>query len=189
MTSDFPTFSGWTPMAQKHRSRWPGTDYELDGRGGGDRRHHQLHQHLQPLGDDRRGAGGPQGPAKGLSVKPWVKTSLAPGSQVVSDYLEKASAGRPGRPGLQPGGLRLHHLHRQLWTTARPHCEAMEAEDLVVGAVLSGNRNFEGRVSPHTKANYLASPPLVVAYAIAGNLAIDLKTDPIGQDPTVAPCT
>jgi aconitase A len=63
-----------------------------------------------------------------------------------------------------------------------PIASAVEENDLVVGAVLSGNRNFEGRVSPHTKANYLASPPLVVAYAIAGNLAIDLKTDPIGQD-------
>ncbi|MEO1404791.1 MAG: aconitase family protein, partial [Cyanobacteria bacterium J06635_1] len=63
-----------------------------------------------------------------------------------------------------------------------PIVKAIEEKDLVVGAVLSGNRNFEGRVSPYTKANYLASPPLVVAYAIAGNLAIDLKTEPIGQD-------
>lgn len=120
---------------------------------------------------------------KGLSVKPWVKTSLAPGSQVVSDYLEKA--------GLQAD---LDHLGFNLvgygCTTCignsgplpGPIARAIEANDLAVGAVLSGNRNFEGRVSPHTKANYLASPPLVVAYAIAGNLAIDLKRDPIGQD-------
>ncbi|MBE9136995.1 aconitate hydratase AcnA [Nodosilinea sp. LEGE 07088] len=120
---------------------------------------------------------------KGLTVKPWVKTSLAPGSQVVSDYLEKA--------GLQDD---LDALGFNLVGYGCTTCignsgplptaiaSAIDDNDLVVGAVLSGNRNFEGRVSPHTKANYLASPPLVVAYAIAGNLAIDLKADPIGQD-------
>jgi aconitate hydratase len=122
--------------------------------------------------------------AKGLSVKPWVKTSLAPGSQVVSDYLEKANL----QEDLDALGFNLvgygcttciGNSGPLPWT---PLPAPLNAEDLVVGAVLSGNRNFEGRVSPHTKANYLASPPLVVAYAIAGNLAIDLKTDPIGQD-------
>ena len=120
--------------------------------------------------------------ALGLTVKPWVKTSLAPGSQVVSDYLEKA--------GLQSD---LDDLGFNLVGYGCTTCignsgplpdsivQAIDAEDLVVGAVLSGNRNFEGRVSPHTKANYLASPPLVVAYAIAGNLSIDLMNDPIGQ--------
>lgn len=120
--------------------------------------------------------------ALGLSVKPWVKTSLAPGSQVVSDYLEKS--------GLQAD---LDDLGFNLVGYGCTTCignsgplpeaivKAVDAEDLVVGAVLSGNRNFEGRVSPHTKANYLASPPLVVAYAIAGNLSLDLLKDPIGQ--------
>ncbi len=125
---------------------------------------------------------------RGLTVKPWVKTSLAPGSQVVSDYLERA--------GLQTD---LDALGFNLVGYGCTTCignsgplptaiaSAIDTNDLVVGAVLSGNRNFEGRVSPHTKANYLASPPLVVAYAIAGSLAIDLKTDPIGQDPAGHP--
>jgi aconitate hydratase len=120
--------------------------------------------------------------ALGLTVKPWVKTSLAPGSQVVSDYLEKA--------GLQAD---LDALGFNLVGYGCTTCignsgplpeaivQAIESESLVTGAVLSGNRNFEGRVSPHTRANYLASPPLVVAYAIAGNLAIDLLTEPLGQ--------
>ena len=121
--------------------------------------------------------------ARGLSVKPWVKTSLAPGSQVVTDYLQKA--------GLQQ---ELDHLGFHLvgygCTTCignsgplpSPLAEAIESGDLVVTSVLSGNRNFEGRVSPHARANYLASPPLVVAYAIAGSMTRDLYTDPLGED-------
>ena len=120
--------------------------------------------------------------ALGLKVKPWVKTSLAPGSQVVSDYLNQA--------GLQAD---LDDLGFNLVGYGCTTCignsgplpdaivKAIDNDDVVVGAVLSGNRNFEGRVSPHTKANYLASPPLVVAYAIAGNFGIDLMKDPIGQ--------
>ncbi|MEO0541426.1 MAG: aconitate hydratase AcnA, partial [Cyanobacteria bacterium P01_A01_bin.105] len=120
---------------------------------------------------------------KGLTVKPWVKTSLAPGSQVVSAYLEEA--------GLQDDLDALgFHLVGYGCTTCIGNSgplpeaivKAVEDDDLVLGAVLSGNRNFEGRVSPHTKANYLASPPLVVAYAIAGNLDLDLKTEPLGTD-------
>lgn len=126
--------------------------------------------------------------ALGLTVKPWVKTSLAPGSQVVSDYLEKA--------GLQTD---LDALGFNLVGYGCTTCignsgplpeaiiQAIESESLVTGAVLSGNRNFEGRVSPHTRANYLVSPPLVVAYAIAGNLAIDLLTEPLGQSPSGDP--
>ena len=118
---------------------------------------------------------------KGLKQKPWVKTSLAPGSQVVTDYLAKA--------GLQPYLDRIgFNIVGYGCTTCignsgplpEPIAAAVEEGNLVVGAVLSGNRNFEGRVNPHTRANYLASPPLCVAYALAGNLNIDLTKDPIG---------
>ncbi|MEL6370384.1 MAG: aconitate hydratase AcnA [Pseudomonadota bacterium] len=121
--------------------------------------------------------------AKGLTVKPWVKTSLAPGSQVVTDYLEKS--------GLQDD---LDALGFNLVGYGCTTCignsgplppaisKAVNENNLAVASVLSGNRNFEGRVSPDVRANYLASPPLVVAYAIAGSVKVDLTTQPIGQD-------
>ena len=121
--------------------------------------------------------------AKGMTVKPWVKTSLAPGSQVVTDYLEKA--------GLQDD---LDALGFNLVGYGCTTCignsgplpdhiaKAIVDGDLTVSSVLSGNRNFEGRVNPHTKANYLASPPLVVAYALAGSMKIDIYKDALGQD-------
>jgi aconitate hydratase len=121
---------------------------------------------------------------KGLGVKPWVKTSFAPGSQVVTEYMKEA--------GLMDDleALRFHLVGYGCTTCIGnsgplegPIADAITENDLVVTSVLSGNRNFEGRVSPHTRANYLASPPLVVAYAIAGNLDVDLNVDPIGQDP------
>ncbi|MBG60637.1 MAG: aconitate hydratase AcnA [Peredibacter sp.] len=120
---------------------------------------------------------------KGLSVKPWVKTSLAPGSQVVTDYLEKA--------GLQ---THLNDLGFNLVGYGCTTCignsgplnpeisKAIHDGDLISTSVLSGNRNFEGRIGPDIRANYLASPPLVVAYALAGNLKIDLKKDAVGKD-------
>jgi len=120
---------------------------------------------------------------KGLETKPWVKTSLAPGSKVVRDYLEKA--------GLMPA---LEHLKFHLvgygCTTCignsgplpEPVSAAVKKEDLVVAAVLSGNRNFEGRINPQVKANYLASPPLVVAYALAGSMDFDMESDSLGLD-------
>ncbi|MGQ9365516.1 aconitate hydratase AcnA [Azospirillum sp. ST 5-10] len=118
---------------------------------------------------------------KGLATKPWVKTSLAPGSQVVTDYLTKA--------GLQPYLDKLGFALAGYGCTTcignsgplpEPIAAAVEEGNLVVAAVLSGNRNFEGRVNPHTRANYLASPPLCVAYALAGNMHVDLTRDPIG---------
>ena len=121
--------------------------------------------------------------AKGLRVKPWAKTSLAPGSQVVSDYLEAA--------GLQDDLDALgFHLVGYGCTTCIGNsgplpdaiADAVDDGDLVVGAVLSGNRNFEGRVHAQVRANYLASPPLVVAYAIAGSLKFDLTKEPLGTD-------
>ena len=121
--------------------------------------------------------------ARGLKAKPWVKTSLAPGSLVVTDYLQKA-------------GL-LHELEKVGFYLVGYGCttcignsgplpqevsKAIAAGDLAVGAVLSGNRNFEGRVHPEVKLNYLAAPPLVVAYALAGSLDIDLASQPLGND-------
>jgi len=118
---------------------------------------------------------------KGLTAKPWVKTSLAPGSQVVEDYLREA--------GLQPHLDALgFHIAGFGCTTCignsgplkAPVAQAVENNDLVVAAVLSGNRNFEGRIHAQVKANFLASPPLVVAYALAGSMTVDLYNDPLG---------
>ena len=117
----------------------------------------------------------------GLDVKPWVKTSLAPGSRVVTEYYEAT--------GLQEdlNALGFHNVGYGCTTcigNSGPLPEeieaAIDAEDLIVGSVISGNRNFEGRVHGKVKASYLASPPLVVAYAIAGSLEIDLTTEPLG---------
>ena len=125
---------------------------------------------------------------KGLKTKPWVKASLAPGSQVVTDYFNKA--------GLQ---VYLDELGFNLVGYGCTTCignsgpleehitAAIQSSDLMVAAVLSGNRNFEGRVHPLTKANYLMSPPLVVAYALAGNMMVDLTKDPIGEGSDGAP--
>ncbi len=120
---------------------------------------------------------------KGLTSKPWVKTSLAPGSKVVSDYYERA--------GLTPYLDKLgFHLVGYGCTTCIGNSgplipevsQAVNDNDLSVVSVLSGNRNFEGRINPDVKMNYLASPPLVVAYALAGSMDVDLFEDPLGQD-------
>jgi aconitate hydratase len=119
---------------------------------------------------------------KGLTVPPWVKTSLAPGSRVVTDYYAK---GRPAalsrKAALQRGRLRLHHLHRQLRPAARRRFKSIDEHGLVAVSVLSGNRNFEGRVNVDVRANYLMSPPLVVAYALAGSIGHNFDTDPLGN--------
>jgi aconitate hydratase len=119
----------------------------------------------------------------GLKQKPWVKTSLAPGSAGggrISREGRPAEGTRPDR--LQPGRLRLHHLHRQFRPAAGPDLQDDQRQGPDRRLVLSGNRNFEGRVSPDVQANYLASPPLVVAYALAGTVKIDLTTEPLGED-------
>ncbi|GGH94879.1 aconitate hydratase [Arthrobacter liuii] len=120
---------------------------------------------------------------KGLTAKPWVKTSVAPGSKVVTDYYEKS--------GLTPY---LEKLGFYIVGYGCATCignsgpleteisEAVQANDLAVSAVLSGNRNFEGRINPDVKMNYLASPPLVIAYALAGSMDFDFETDPLGKD-------
>jgi aconitate hydratase len=120
---------------------------------------------------------------RGLTVKPWVKTSLAPGSKVVTEYLRDA--------GLQPylDALGFHVVGYGCTTCIGNSgplpdsvSEAVRAGDLVVAGVLSGNRNFEGRINPQVRMNYLASPPLVVAYAIAGEMDTDLNKEPLGKD-------
>lgn len=119
--------------------------------------------------------------AFGLTAKPWVKTSLAPGSQVVTDYLAKAGLDQDlDSVGFNLVGYGCTTCIGNSGPLPLPVSEAIEAGDLVACAVLSGNRNFEGRVNPHCKANYLASPPLVVAYALAGSMTIDLEKEPIG---------
>ncbi|MDH4034750.1 MAG: aconitate hydratase AcnA, partial [candidate division Zixibacteria bacterium] len=121
--------------------------------------------------------------AKGLTVRPYVKTSLAPGSRVVIDYLEKADLIEPlKRLGFHNVGYGCTSCIGNSGPLPEEVVDAINKNDLVASAVLSGNRNFEGRVSPNTKANYLASPPLVVAYALAGTVDIDLATEPLGQD-------
>lgn len=120
---------------------------------------------------------------KGLSIKPYIKASLSPGSHVVTQYFKKAGVDK--------------YLDQLGFTTAGYGCmtcignsgeipdevqNTIIQNDLVAAAVLSGNRNFEGRVHPHTRANYLASPPLVVAYALAGNVNFDFETEPLGKD-------
>ena len=125
---------------------------------------------------------------RGLKTPPWVKTSLAPGSKVVMDYLREAGV----LPHLEQLGF---HLVGFGCTTCignsgplpEPVAQAVQKEKLVVASVLSGNRNFEGRVNALVKANYLASPPLVVAYALAGRVDVDLQNEPLASDPSGRP--
>ncbi len=120
---------------------------------------------------------------KGLTVKPWVKTSLAPGSQVVTDYYAAAGLQKDlDALGFNLVGYGCTTCIGNSGPLPEPIAEAVDDGDLVAAAVLSGNRNFEGRISPQVRANYLASPPLVVAYAIAGSMNVDLTSDPLGQD-------
>ncbi len=120
---------------------------------------------------------------KGLKTKPWVKTSLAPGSQVVADYLEKADLQKDlDKLGFYVSAFGCTSCIGNSGPLSEPISEAIDEGDLVAAAVLSGNRNFEGRINPYVRANYLASPPLVVAYAIAGSMTLDLYKDPLGED-------
>jgi aconitate hydratase len=119
---------------------------------------------------------------KGLRVKPWVKTSLAPGSQVVTDYLKAAGLTKSlDALGFNLVGYGCTTCIGNSGPLPEPVSEAITKGDLVACSVLSGNRNFEGRVNPDVRANYLASPPLVVAYALAGSMQIDLSTEPLGE--------
>jgi aconitate hydratase len=121
--------------------------------------------------------------AKGLTAKPWVKTSLAPGSQVVAEYLEKAGLQKDlDKIGFNLIGFGCTTCIGNSGPLPEEISEAVNENDLVAAAVLSGNRNFEGRVNADVRANYLASPPLVVSYAIAGSMYVDLAKDPLGTD-------
>ena len=120
---------------------------------------------------------------RGLTVKPWVKTSLAPGSQVVTDYLAKAGLQDDlDKLGFDLVGYGCTTCIGNSGPLPEKISKAISEADLVATSVLSGNRNFEGRVNPDVRANYLASPPLVVAYALAGSMNVDLTRDPIGYD-------
>jgi len=119
--------------------------------------------------------------AFGLTSKPWVKTSLAPGSQVVMDYLDAAGLTKPlSEMGFNLVGFGCTTCIGNSGPLAAPISKAINDNGLVAASVLSGNRNFEGRISPDVRANYLASPPLVVAYAIAGDIGIDVSNQPLG---------
>lgn len=120
---------------------------------------------------------------RGLKTKPWVKTSLAPGSQVVTDYYEKADLQKYlDALGFDLVGYGCTTCIGNTGPLLPPIAKAIDDYGLSVAAILSGNRNFEGRIHPQVKMNYLASPPLVVAYALAGSMLIDLMNDPLGQD-------
>lgn len=121
--------------------------------------------------------------AKGLTVKPWVKTSLAPGSQVVTDYLDAADLTQDlDALGFNLVGYGCTTCIGNSGPLPEAISDAVNKNDLALASVLSGNRNFEGRISQEVRANYLASPPLVVAYAIAGSMNVNLTTDPLGKD-------
>jgi aconitate hydratase len=118
---------------------------------------------------------------RGLKAKPWVKTSLAPGSRVVMDYLERARLVEPLEAlGFYLVGFGCTTCIGNSGPLKPGVSEAVQSSDLAVAAVLSGNRNFEGRIHPDVRLNYLASPPLVVAYALAGTMGLDLSRDPVG---------
>lgn len=121
--------------------------------------------------------------AKGLKRQPWVKSSLAPGSRVVTEYLEKSGLDAPlNELGFQTVGYGCTTCIGNSGPLPEPVANAVTSGDLVAASVLSGNRNFEGRVNPLVKANYLASPPLVVAYSLVGTVDIDLDNDSLGKD-------
>jgi len=125
--------------------------------------------------------------ARGLKSKPWVKTSLAPGSRVVTEYLARSGLDQPlNQLGFNTVGYGCTTCIGNSGPLPEPVSQAVADGDLIVSAVLSGNRNFEGRINAQVKANYLASPPLVVAYALAGSTDIDLTREPLGQDPSGA---
>ena len=126
--------------------------------------------------------------ARGLRSKPWVKTSLAPGSKVVTEYLDRAGLTDPLEElGFNLVGYGCTTCIGNSGPLAEEISKAVNDHDLAVVSVLSGNRNFEGRIHSEVKMNYLASPPLCVAYALAGTMDLDITSDPLGEDPDGSP--
>ena len=147
-----------------------------------------MHEYLEPIGDGWCGLLAKKAVEKGLSVHPYVKTSLAPGSRVVTDYLDRAQLTKPLETlGFNTVGYGCTTCIGNSGPLPDSVGAAITSGNLVAAAVLSGNRNFEGRVNPLTRANYLASPPLVVAYALAGTMDIDFETEPIGKSKSGEP--
>ena len=149
-----------------------------------DRRDHLVHQHVQSRGDGvRRRCSRRTRCCAGCARKPWVKTSLSPGSRVVTDYFDKAGL----TPYLEKLGFHLAGYGCMTCIGASgpliDEVTAATEQGLAAAAVLSGNRNFDGRINPDVRMNYLASPPLVVAYALAGTMDVDLLREPLGTDP------
>jgi aconitate hydratase len=121
--------------------------------------------------------------ARGLKARPWVKTSLSPGSRIVADYLARSGLQDSlDALGFQPVGFGCMTCMGNSGPLAEPVARAIEADGITTVAVLSGNRNFEGRIHPSVRANFLASPPLVVAYALAGSVLVDLQSEALGED-------
>lgn len=121
--------------------------------------------------------------AKGLTVATYIKCSLSPGSHVVTEYFNEAGVTEPlNQLGFSTAGYGCMTCIGNSGDIPKEVENAIIDNDMIASAVLSGNRNFEGRVHPHTRANYLASPPLVIAYALAGTVDIDFETTPLGQD-------
>src|SRR6185437_923894 len=149
----------------------------------GHRRDHLVHQHLQPGGDAGRRPVGEEGCRQGAEIQAMGEDLAGPGLQG-GHRLPRTDrpADRTGQARFLPGRLRLHHLHRQLRSAAAGNQQGDQRRRPHRRAVISGNRNFEGRVHAEVKMNYLASPPLVVAYALAGSLDVNLSTDPLGHD-------
>ena len=151
----------------------------LGGHGG----NHQLHEHVEPERHDWRRALARNAVKRGLKVKPWVKTSLAPGSLVVTEYLRAAGLLEYlAELGFNIVGYGCTTCIGNSGPLPEPVSSLVKDRDLIVASILSGNRNFEGRIQSQVRANYLASPPLVVAYAIAGRMQVDLTTEPLGED-------
>ncbi len=171
------------PVEPGHGDRPRRLDLRAGPRRGDGRGHHLLHQHLEPVCHGRRRARREEGRGEGSDPQAVGQDHPRPGLQGRHRLLRQGRAHPLPRQGrLQPRRLRLHHLHRQLGPAARGGLKAVNDHDLAVTSVLSGNRNFEGRINPDVKMNYLASPPLVVAYALAGSMKVDITKDALGVD-------
>src|SRR5206468_6309519 len=166
-----------------HRTRVRGTDYELDHGSVVIAAITSCTNTSNPQVMVAAGLLARNALAKGLQRKPWVKSSLAPGSKVVTKYYEQAGLQEPlDELGFNTVGYGCTTCIGNSGPLTEPISDAIAEGDLVVCSVLSGNRNFEARIHPEVKANYLASPPLVVAYALAGRMDVDLIEEPLGQD-------